>query len=286
MNGIEPEEGGLAGGAEEQSYAFAAFARHPFYREVNARLVAMTGVCPGQRVVDLACGPGSVTRLIVDKIHGARESFVVGIDMSAGALRQAREEFRNVRDAVVQFVEARAEEVSSVVHEAVDAVILCNAIHLIEDKQRLLREVARSLKPGGVFAFNTAFYQGAVPPQSEQFYRRWMWKALRILKGKYGLSPEKAERTMARRPLTREGYEELLKETGFAIKAEEVREVPMTLGGYQDISSFRDFIEGTLPGVPLDRASAALRAAAAEVFGELGVNVVPRYWLCVVAVRA
>ncbi len=266
-----------------QTYSFEDFANQEWYRNLNVRLVDLAGLKPGQRIIDLACGPGSVTKVIVEKVKGARNTVVIGVDMSAAALKQAREELSTRTGAVVQFVEGRAEELSKIVREKVDAVVCCNAIHMLEDKDRVVAEVSRSLAPGGAFAFNTAFFNGTQAPETEQFYRRWMLRALRILKAE-GLSPTK-EKVMARQTLTPEQYEELLERHGFKVQTKELQPVGVPLEGWQDISSFEDFAQGALPGIPVDKASQVLRDAVAQVFQEFELTVVPRYWLAMVAVR-
>ena len=49
-------------GNENQEFSFATFANTPFYQAVNANLVDLSQVRPGQRVVDLGCGTGGVTK--------------------------------------------------------------------------------------------------------------------------------------------------------------------------------------------------------------------------------
>ena len=61
-----------------ESFSFAAFANAPFYRKINTDLVELSQVHPGQHVVDLACGTGGVTKIILEKLRGARESLVIG----------------------------------------------------------------------------------------------------------------------------------------------------------------------------------------------------------------
>ena len=68
-----------------------------------------------------------------------------------------------------------------------------------------------------VFAFNTSFYEGGHAPETEQWYRRWMFRSIRILRSEYGLSPVKAEKVEARQHLTPEQYTQILKEGGFQI---------------------------------------------------------------------
>jgi ubiquinone/menaquinone biosynthesis C-methylase UbiE len=171
------------------------------------------------------------------------------------------------------------------VKERVDAIVFCNGIHYIQDKERLLSEVATTLKPGGTFAFNTSFFQGAQPPDTEQFYRRWMFKAVRTLRARHGLMP-KASKVESRRQLTPDEYAALLQRHGFSILRHTIQPAPVPLQGWVDISRYRDFIRGALPGVPLKQASEALQEAVRQTFQELNLQAVPRNWLTVVAQKA
>ena len=77
-------------------FSFDKFSKNDFYSGVNARLVDMVNLKPGQRIVDLACGTGGVTRLIVDRVRGARESVIIAIDHSSTALKQAAEKIQKM----------------------------------------------------------------------------------------------------------------------------------------------------------------------------------------------
>lgn len=266
-------------------FSFEKFSRNPFYAKINARLVDMADLVPGQHVVDLACGTGSVTQLILERLRGARDSVVIAIDQSAIALRQAMEDLKDVRDAAVQFVQSRVEPLSEIVKDSVDTIFFCNAIHYVSDKDALMAEVSKTLKPGGRFAFNTSFFEGGQTPGSEAFYRKWMFKASRILRRKYGLKPDGSKRVEARKQLTVDQYRELVETHDLRIVKQEIDLVQVPLEGWLDISQFEDFIVGVMPGVPLEKASAALKEGAAQTYQELGVDYVPRNWLEVVAVR-
>ncbi|MBI4282502.1 MAG: methyltransferase domain-containing protein [Chloroflexi bacterium] len=268
-----------------EDFSFAAFASVPFYQKINTDLVVLSSVHPGQRVVDLACGTGGVTKIILERLRGARESLVIGVDLSTSALKQARSELGNAKDAMVQFVQGRAEQLSQLVRDKVDAVVFCNAIHLVPDKEQLAGEVYSTLRSGGIFAFNTSFYAGGHPPETEQWYRRWMFRSLRILRSEYGLSPIKAEKVEARQHLSAEQYAQILRESGFQIREQRVNTVQVPLEGWVLISQFEDWITGVMPGVPLKEASSALQKGAAEVFEEMKVSFIPRNWLEVVAVK-
>lgn len=266
-------------------FSFAAFANAPFYKKINEDLVDLSGIKPGHRVIDLACSVGGVTRIILEKIRGARDSVVIGVDLSSSALSQARRDLSEVKDAVVEFVQGHAEQLSQVVREKVDAVVFCNAIHLVGDKYALSSEVFSTLNSGGVFAFNTSFYEGGHTPGTEQWYRKWMFRSLRILRAEYGLSPSKAQKVEARRHISVEQYSDILKSQGFEIKETRVNTIEVPLEGWVLISQFEDWINGVMPGVPLREARESLQKAAAEVFEEMNVNFIPRDWLEIVAVR-
>ena len=267
-------------------YTFAKFSNNPFYGAVNGHLVDMANLQAGQQIVDLACGTGSVTQLIVDRLRGARNSVVIAMDHSATALRQAMENLRDARDAAVQFVQSHVEQLSDNIKESsTDAIFFCNAIHYVSDKDALIAEVTKSLKPGGKFAFNTSFFDGGQPPESLPFYRKWMLKSSRILRREYGLSPSHSGKVESRKHLTPAEYRDLVERNGLTVVREEIDAVQVPLEGWLDISSFEDFIAGTMPGVPLDKASAALQEGVKQTYRELEIESVPRNWLDVIAVR-
>jgi len=267
-----------------ERFTLERFAQNPFYQEVNRRLVQLAGLRPGARVVDLGAGTGAVTRMLVEQVASTEAaSEVIAVEPSEPALEVARRNVENLGEAVVKFVQGGAEKLSLIVRRPVDAVFFCNAIHLVQEKASVMQEIKRTLREGGIFSFNTSFFQGAEPPESLQFYRRWMMKALRILRSQYGLSPDKSLRAIARQPLSRDDYIALLKENGFRIRENQILPVPMTLKGFEDISEYSLFIEGAMPGVPLDKGSEALKQGAREAFEELGIKTSPRNWLLVVA---
>jgi len=271
-------------------FTLEKFSQNPFYQEVNRRLVALASLRPGQRVVDLGAGTGAVTRLLVAEVAsepslpaGRQGPEVIAVEPSESAIEAARRSLENMSGAVVRFAQGSAERLSQFVRRPVDAVFFCNAFHLVKEKAAVVQEVYHSLRKGGTFSFNTAFFLGAEPPESLQFYRRWMMKALRFLRENYDLAPDKAQRALARQPWSREEYIALLEANGFYVRENQVVPVPMTLKGFEDISEYSLFIEGVMPGVPLEPGSEALKHGARAAFEELGLESSPRNWLLVVA---
>lgn len=267
-------------------YSFKAFANQDFHRNINRYLIEASDIAPGQKVLELACGTGAASRLILERLRGARESLLIGVDVSAQALHEAMEQLASFRDVAIQLVQTRAEQLSGVVKQRMDRVLFLNGIHYVADKDELLAQVRHSLKNGGVFAFNTSFFNGAHPVETNQFYRRWMLRAVRTVKTRYGLMPKASERVESRRQLSPEEYDELLARHHFTIVRQEIKTVPITLQGWKDISSYEDFIQGVLPGVPLAQASEALQEAVQQVMAELNLQAVPRNWLTVVAAKS
>ena len=90
---------------------------------------------------------------------------------------------------------------------------------------------------------------------------------------------------MARQQLTPVEYKELLAAGNFEIAAERIVTIDVPIEGWLYISSFSDFVEGALPGVPVDKGSDALRKAIIQTFDDMKLSFVPRNWLEIVAVR-
>ncbi len=261
------------------SFSFDRFARQLFYKAANQRLLDLVSLGSGQTVVDLGCGTGAVTRLMLSTVDGL---VVVAADPSAEMLEEAKTNLSDVAAKVI-FVCAGAENLSKYLPTKADAVVFCNAIHLISDKAVAMREISKVLGPGGRFAFNTTFFEGALPASSLAFYKKIMLKTVRILRKDYGVTHQRGQRTEARQFLTPDGYQELLLRYNFRILHQEVAEMQMPFEAVQAILEFDDFIAGALPGVPAALGSVALKTAAAESFDDLRMQWLPRNWLQIVA---
>src|SRR5438132_4614217 len=260
-------------------FSFEAFTQHPFFTEVNRWIVERV-ICPGRRkVVDLGCGPGAVTKLILERLDDARNAKVIGIDPSPSALSKAR---AAIHSKVVEFIEGSAEWVSRLVSSA-DAVVFLNAIHLVPDKAQVIAEIRKTLKPGGVFAFNTTFFNGAYVEGTSAFWRRWIVRAVQVVRER-GMDVSHSAHAVAREFLTADQYADLCVQAGFARPSVEFVRIEMTPESLEDIGRFSLFIEGALPGVPLEQGADALKEGLRRAREETGVANVPRNWLECVAV--
>jgi ubiquinone/menaquinone biosynthesis C-methylase UbiE len=269
---------------DAEQFSFTPFTRHPFFTEVN-RWIVKRVIGPSRRViVDLGCGPGAVTQLIVDQLGRRHDAKVIGVDPCAAALDRAR---AAVSTRIAQFVEGSAELLSHVVPSAsADAVVFCNAIHLIPDKARVVAEIRRVLRRGGVLAFNTTFFNGAYVDGTSGFWRRWVVRAVQVLRER-GIEVRHAAKATARAFLTPDEYAALCVQEGFNRPTIELLRVELPPESLDDIGHFSLFIEGALPGVPLAEGAAALREGLQRALDETGLTGVPRNWLeCVAVARA
>lgn len=270
---------------EGQDYTFEAFARHDFYRTVNEHLVDATlqirqhlSKTPIQRALDLACGTGAVTQLLVERVRRLGVPVdVVGVDPSESALERAR----RLVGSAASFVRGTALAASQIA-SGVDIVLFCNAIHLLPDKDRVMSEAHQVLKRGGVLGFNTSFYEGCYAPGTERFYKLWMLRSLQLLKQESGMRPDRGK-VQAMRWLRPDEYRVLLENHGFEVEEMKAEEAMMTCESWQDISHYSEFANGALPGVPLDLAISVLKRSVAQAYEELGISELPRNWLQVVA---
>jgi ubiquinone/menaquinone biosynthesis C-methylase UbiE len=282
---------GLLETEETNQFNFEAFASHAFYTEINHSLVrkALAPLLnhPARQsltIVDMACGTGSVTRLISEEI--ARQEFqharIIGVDPSAEALRLAQQNIKEI-GAKAEFIHGETENLATLVHD-VDAAFFCNAIHLIVDKLCAFQHLSAMLAPGGILAINSAFYDGTNLEDTFRFSRLWIRRAVGWLHNKH---PEvrlsREAKATARQWLNPEEYISLLNQSGFSsVEATEER-ISMPLESVVDLGHYWLFIEGALPGAPLTIGAEALGSTVFDVAKELNMTYLPRMWLQIVA---
>lgn len=281
---------------ETNKFTFEAFAGHEFYTEVNRSLVqqalAKLKTQPKDTpltIVDMACGTGAVTRLIVEEIaHQGRlaHTHVIGVDPSAEALRLADKAMRAMNlDIRTNFVQGDAEDLPHIVHD-VDAAFFCNAIHLVPDKLAAFLQMAKILAPNGIFACNSAFYQGTYVEGTDKFYYHWTRRAMGWLRKEHPeVRVSREAKAMAMQWQTPEEYVHLLQQGGFSHVDIVSTDVLISLDAWRDLSQYWLFIEGALPGIPLALGAAALETAVYQAGQELGLTEVPRTWLQLVATK-
>ncbi|MGO1166171.1 MAG: methyltransferase domain-containing protein [Janibacter sp.] len=119
---------------------------------------------PGQRVLDVGCGPGSIT---LDLARRVAPGQVTGIDSSDTVIARARAAAESVGDAVTQFEPADAMQLPYP-DDSFDVVHAHQVLQHVPDPVGMLRELARVTRPGGLVAARDADYEAMTwaPAQS------------------------------------------------------------------------------------------------------------------------
>ena len=125
----------------------------------------------GETVLDLGSGGGIDVLLSARRVGPTGKAY--GLDMTDEMLALARE---NQRKAGIENVEFLKGEIESIPlpDSSVDVVISNCVINLSADKDRVLREAFRVLKPGGRFAVSDVVTRGQVPADVRQNMLLWV----------------------------------------------------------------------------------------------------------------
>jgi ubiquinone/menaquinone biosynthesis C-methylase UbiE len=134
---------------------------------------------PGKRLLDVGCGAGGPA-LRISSISGCS---VMGIDTNASAIRAAQARAHNTGlVARAEFCAADAKSTTSVAAESLDAITCIDAINHFPDREDVVAEWGRLLKPGGRLLFTDPLVMTG-PVTSEEF-------AARTPSGFYIMAPE------------------------------------------------------------------------------------------------
>jgi demethylmenaquinone methyltransferase/2-methoxy-6-polyprenyl-1,4-benzoquinol methylase len=109
--------------------------------------INMTGLHPGQQVLDLAGGTGDLSRLMSPRV--GRDGHIILSDINAAMLDNGRE--RLLDDGIqgnVSFAQANAEQLPFA-DNSFDLVTMAFGLRNVTDKQRALNAIYRAIKPGG-----------------------------------------------------------------------------------------------------------------------------------------
>ena len=133
---------------------------------LSPQMAELAGIAPDQRVLDVGCGPGALTAVLVGRVGAAN---VAAVDPSEPFVEAARRHFPDVdiRRAPAEDLPFHA--------DSFDASIAQLVVHFMEDPVAGLREMRRVTKPGGIVAACVWDHAGGRGPLST------FWEAARQL---------------------------------------------------------------------------------------------------------
>jgi arsenite methyltransferase len=150
---------------------------------------ALAQLQPGEMVLDLGSGGGIDVLLSARRVSPGGKAY--GLDMTDEMLALARE---NQKKSGVQNVEFLKGEIENIPlpENAVDVVISNCVINLSADKDKVLAEAFRVLRPGGRFAVSDVVVKGDVPAEIRKNIELWVGCVAGALKDSEYVSKLKA----------------------------------------------------------------------------------------------
>ncbi len=132
---------------------------------------ALAELKPGEVVLDLGSGGGIDVLLSARRVGATGKAY--GLDMTDEMLALARENQRKAGVSNVEFLKGEIENIP-LPDNTVDVIISNCVVNLSADKDRVLREAFRVLKPGGRFAVSDVVVHGSVPDQIRKNVELWI----------------------------------------------------------------------------------------------------------------
>ncbi|HEV3036532.1 MAG TPA: arsenite methyltransferase [Candidatus Angelobacter sp.] len=132
---------------------------------------ALAQLHPGETVLDLGSGGGIDVLLSARRVGPTGKAY--GLDMTDDMLALARENQRKAGVHNVEFLKGEMENIP-LPDNSVDVIISNCVINLSADKDRVMREAFRVLKPGGRFAVSDVVVRGHVPDDVRKSMLLWV----------------------------------------------------------------------------------------------------------------
>jgi arsenite methyltransferase len=132
---------------------------------------ALAKLAPGETVLDLGSGGGIDVLLSARRVGSTGKAY--GLDMTDEMLALAQENKRKSGLTNVEFLKGEIENIP-LPDNSVDVIVSNCVINLSGDKDRVLQEAFRVLKPGGRFAISDVVVRGEVPDQIRKSMELWV----------------------------------------------------------------------------------------------------------------
>ncbi len=132
---------------------------------------ALAELKAGETVLDLGSGGGIDVLLSAKRVGPSGKAY--GLDMTDEMLALARDNQRKAGGANVEFLKGEIEAIP-LPDNSVDVIISNCVINLSGDKDRVLREAFRVLKPGGRFTVSDVVTRGEVPAEVRRDVLLWI----------------------------------------------------------------------------------------------------------------
>jgi arsenite methyltransferase len=177
---------------------------------------ALAKLQPGEIVLDLGSGGGIDVILSAKRVGPTGKAY--GLDMTDEMLALARENQKKAGIENVEFLKGAIENIP-LPNNAVDVIISNCVINLSGDKDRVLAEAFRVLKPGGRLAVSDVVVRGQVPANIRKSMELWV-----------GCIAGALEEDEYREKLARAGFNCIDVEPTRVYKVEEAREFLEAVG--------------------------------------------------------
>ena len=189
---------------------------------------ALAQLNAGETVLDLGSGGGIDVLLSAKRVGPTGKAY--GLDMTDDMLALARENQRKSGASNVEFLKGEIENIP-LPENSVDVVISNCVINLSADKDRVLRETFRVLRPGGRFAVSDVVVRGEVPADVRRNVELWV-----------GCVAGAMEESEYRSKLAAAGFEEIEIEPTRVYSVEDARQL-LTAQGI-DVDAIAPQVEG------------------------------------------
>ena len=189
---------------------------------------ALAELRPGEVVLDLGSGGGIDVLLSAKRVGPTGKAY--GLDMTDDMLALARDNQRKAGVSNVEFLKGEIEHIP-LPDDSVDVIISNCVINLSGDKDRVLAEAFRVLKPGGRFAVSDVVVRGEVPTEIRRSVELWIG----CVAGALGDQEYRAK-------LAKAGFQEIDVEPTRVYRVEDARELLAQAG--IDAAAIADQVDG------------------------------------------